>query len=43
MVSYIDRANVASQNVARRLGATDSGQPPAHDADCTVWTYGDIA
>ncbi|KIT14730.1 GNAT family N-acetyltransferase [Jannaschia aquimarina] len=39
LVSHIDRSNVASQKVAARLGARDSGRPPAHDADCTIWTY----
>ena len=39
LVSHIDRSNTASQNVARRLGAQDTGTPPAHDPACTIWTY----
>lgn len=40
IVSHIDRGNTASQNVATRLGAQDTGKAPAHDKACTIWTYG---
>ena len=43
LVSHIDRANVASQRVAARLGARDTGAAPAHDAGCTIWRYGAAA
>lgn len=43
LVSHIDRSNTASQKVAQRLGARDSGTPAAHDPDCTIWTYGAAA
>ncbi|WGH79999.1 GNAT family N-acetyltransferase [Jannaschia ovalis] len=39
IVSHIDRGNIASQKVAQRIGATDTGEAPAHDANCTIWTY----
>ena len=40
IVSYIDRGNTASQRVAARLGATDTGEAPAHDPACTIWLHG---
>ena len=43
LVSFIDRANEPSRRVAARLGARDTGMAPAHNADCTVWTYGEAA
>ena len=39
LVSYIDRTNAPSQAVARRLGATDTGAPAAHDPACNVWEH----
>ena len=39
LVSYINRANAASQAVARKLGATDTGTAPAHDRDCHIWVH----
>ena len=39
LVSFIDPANAASQAVARRLGATDTGRPAAHDPGCSVWDH----
>lgn len=39
LVSFIDPANAASQAVARRLGATDTGRTAAHDAGCNVWDH----
>jgi RimJ/RimL family protein N-acetyltransferase len=39
IVSHIDAANTASQRVAARLGATDTGIPPAHDPDCSIWEH----
>jgi RimJ/RimL family protein N-acetyltransferase len=39
IVSHIDRDNTASQKVAARLGAQDSGTASAHDAACTIWVH----
>ena len=39
LVSFIDPANAASQAVARRLGATDTGRPAVHDPGCSVWDH----
>lgn len=39
IVSHIDRSNTASINVARRLGALDTGIAPSHDPECTVWQH----
>lgn len=39
LVSFIDPANGASQAVARRLGATDTGRRAAHNPDCNVWDH----
>ncbi|GIT91200.1 N-acetyltransferase [Jannaschia pagri] len=39
IVSHIDRDNRASARVALRLGATDTGVPPAHDPLCTIWLH----
>ncbi|MEM6390585.1 MAG: GNAT family N-acetyltransferase [Pseudomonadota bacterium] len=43
LVSHIDRANAASQAVAKRLGAHDTGTASAHDPDCNIWAYGAAA
>ncbi|MEM9796776.1 MAG: GNAT family N-acetyltransferase [Pseudomonadota bacterium] len=39
IVSHIDRSNLASQKVAARLGAHDTGKAPAHDPACTIWEH----
>lgn len=39
IVSHIDRGNTASQAVALRLGARDTGIAPAHDLDCSTWVH----
>lgn len=39
LVSFIDPANAASRAVARRLGATDTGRPAAHNPECGVWEH----
>ncbi|MFO6464725.1 GNAT family N-acetyltransferase [Jannaschia sp. KMU-145] len=39
IVSHIDRGNTASQRVATRLGAIDTGEPAAHDTACTIWEH----
>nr|WP_238941396.1 GNAT family N-acetyltransferase [Jannaschia sp. Os4] len=43
LVSHIDRTNVASQRVAARLGATDTGEATPHNPDCNVWLHGAAA
>ncbi|MEM7489748.1 MAG: GNAT family N-acetyltransferase [Pseudomonadota bacterium] len=39
IVSYIDRDNGASQAVATKLGARDTGQAAAHNPACNVWEH----
>ncbi|NRB01732.1 MAG: GNAT family N-acetyltransferase [Rhodobacteraceae bacterium] len=39
LVSYIDHTNTASQNVARRLGATTDGTRAVHEPDAEVWQH----
>ncbi|MEO1239172.1 MAG: GNAT family N-acetyltransferase, partial [Pseudomonadota bacterium] len=39
LVSFIDPANTASQAVAKRLGADNSGRRAAHNPDCEVWDH----
>lgn len=37
--SYIDRSNIRSQAVARRLGATTDGTQASHEPDAVVWVH----
>ncbi len=37
--SYIDRTNVRSQAVARRLGATTDGTQAPHEPEAEVWVH----
>jgi RimJ/RimL family protein N-acetyltransferase len=39
IVSYIDRGNAASQRVAIRLGARDTGASPPHNPACSIWEH----
>lgn len=39
LVSFIDPENTASQAVARRLGATNSGHRARHNPECEVWDH----
>ncbi len=39
IVSYIDRDNGASKAVAKKLGASWTGEMATHDADCEIWIH----
>ena len=39
LYSFIDRTNVRSQAVARRLGAATDGTRPAHEPEAEVWVH----
>lgn len=39
LYSYIDRENVRSQAVAKRLGATTDGRQAAHEPEAEVWVH----
>ncbi|WP_308917686.1 GNAT family N-acetyltransferase [Jannaschia sp. LMIT008] len=39
LVSYITRGNAASEAVARKIGAADTGTASDHSATCNVWEH----
>ena len=39
LVSYIDRTNLRSQAVARRLGARIDGARPPHEPEAEIWRH----